>query len=56
MKLSTLCLIALLTTSCAGGDECAWARRITVNDADVISRQTAAQIVAHNRKVSEFCR
>ena len=36
--------------------DCAWVRRIIVNDEDVITRSTAEQIVAHNRKVAAFCR
>jgi len=35
--------------------ECSWARRITIDTADVITRPTAEQIVAHNRKVAELC-
>jgi hypothetical protein len=42
--------------SCATGGECAWAKRIQVNEQDFITRPTAEQIVAHNRKVAAFCR
>jgi hypothetical protein len=42
--------------SCAGGDPCAWSKRITVNDGDRLTRPTVEQIVAHNRKVERFCR
>jgi len=31
-------------------------RQIVVNEKDKISRPTAEQIVAHNRKIIEFCR
>ena len=53
-----VCLMLILTASCATvvASDCAWVRQITVNEADVISRPTAEQIVAHNRKVVEFCR
>ena len=47
---------ALLMTSCATGGECSWAKRIIVNEQDFITRPTAEQIVAHNRKVARFCR
>lgn len=33
-----------------------WAKQIQVNGGDVITRPTAEQIVAHNRKVTRFCR
>ena len=59
MKLTKTFLVFLtmsLTASCATGNECAWAKRILVSDADVITRATAVQIVAHNRKVVTFCR
>ena len=48
----------LLLTSCAGPatTECGWVRSITVADGDTITRPTAEQIVAHNRKVERFCR
>jgi phage terminase large subunit-like protein len=42
--------------SCATGDECSWSKRIVVTDSDQLSRPTKEQIVAHNRKVSAFCR
>jgi len=53
-----LCLMLIFTMSCTAkiAGDCAWVRRIVVNEADVISRPTAEQIVAHNRKVDEFCR
>ena len=53
-----VCLTMSLIASCAApaASDCAWVRRIIVADADVITRPTAEQIVAHNRKVVEFCR
>jgi hypothetical protein len=53
-----VCLTLILMTSCTTvvASDCAWVRQITVNDADEITRPTAEQIVAHNRKVAEFCR
>lgn len=58
MRTWSVCLMLFFTTSCAGqaANECAWARRIVVNGEDQISRRTAEQIVAHNRKVDAFCR
>lgn len=52
------CLMLLFTTSCTGtiASDCAWVRQIVVNEEDRITRPTAEQIVAHNRKVREFCR
>ena len=52
LVLATMSLLG----SCATGGECSWAKRIQVNEQDVITRPTAEQIVAHNRKVAEFCR
>ena len=48
-----------LIVSCAAPavkNNCAWVKQIIVNDGDTITRPTAEQIVAHNRKVVEFCR
>lgn len=58
MRKWLVCLMLIFTTSCAGpeGNECGWARLIVVNGEDHISRRTAEQIVAHNRKVEAFCR
>jgi hypothetical protein len=44
------------TGSCATADECSWAKRIITDPADIMIRSTKAQIVAHNRKVTAFCR
>lgn len=51
-------LMPIYLTSCmhTGPTECAWARKILVNQEDLITRGTAEQIVAHNRKVDAFCR
>ncbi len=48
-------LMLIFVTSCTG-DDCAWARKIVVDERDVLVRSTAEQIVAHNRKVGSFCR
>ena len=58
MRTWLACLILIFTTSCtgSGGNECSWARQIVVNGEDQISRRTAEQIVAYNRKVDAFCR
>lgn len=52
------CLTMLFIASCTEtvASDCAWVKRIVVNDEDRITRPTARQIVAHNRKVVEFCR
>lgn len=52
------CLMLIFMTSCATvvASDCAWVKRIVVNGEDQISRPTAEQIVAHNRKVEKFCR
>lgn len=54
----TLLVLATMISlaSCATGGECAWAKRIQVNEGDFITRSTGEQIVAHNRKVAAFCR
>ncbi len=59
MKLMKMLLVLAtmsLLGSCATGGECSWAKKIYVNEGDVITRPTALQIVAHNRKVAAFCR
>jgi hypothetical protein len=45
----------IFMTSCAA-DECAWVRKIVVGERDIVTRPTAEQIVAHNRKVERLCR
>lgn len=52
------CLTLIFMTSCVApvASECGWAREIVVNDGDIITRPTAEQIVAHNRKVRANCR
>jgi hypothetical protein len=58
MKTLAVCLMLIFMTSCTTvvSSDCAWVRQIVVNDGDEITRPTAEQIVAHNRKVAEFCR
>jgi hypothetical protein len=54
-----LCLILSLTSGCAtfnAKSECSWAKVITVSKDDVLTRLTKEEIVAHNEKVSRFCR
>lgn len=53
-----VCLTMILTASCTApvASDCSWVRGIVVNDADRITRPTAEQIAAHNRKVEAFCR
>ena len=57
----TLCL-ALLLSSCATNGRvteavsgCAWARPILVSKADVLTDQTARQILAHNEAGRALC-
>jgi len=40
----------------ATADQCSWVKKIIPNEQDFITRPTAEQIVAHNRKVTQFCR
>jgi len=56
MKTSLVCLMMISTANCATGDECSWAKQITVSGHDTLVRSTKQQIVAHNRKVAAFCR
>lgn len=59
MKLTrTLLILAMMSLlgSCERGGECFWVKQVVVSDGDRITRPTAEQIVAHNRKVSAFCR
>ncbi len=55
MKTCVVLAMMIFMTSCAG-NECGWAKKIVLDEADVITRPTAEQIVAHNRKVERFCR
>ncbi len=55
MRTSGAFLMLILLTNCTG-NECAWARKIIVDEQDILVRSTAEQIVAHNRKVGSFCR
>jgi hypothetical protein len=48
-------LILIFMTSCTA-DDCAWVKKIVVSKQDVVTRSTAEQIVAHNRKVERLCR
>ena len=54
LALLMMIFIASCTETVAG--DCTWVKRITVNAEDQITRSTAEQIVAYNRKVGEFCR
>lgn len=50
-------LIVVLTSGCVTGtaDECAWARPILPSAADVLTRGTKEQIVAHNEAGAALC-
>lgn len=50
-------MLALLASCATSGvaTECVWAKPILISRADVLTPGTAGQIVAHNRKVEEFC-
>ena len=37
-------------------DGCSWVQVITVSRQDVLTDQTAREIVSHNEKVEKFCR
>ncbi len=56
MKPFYVSLMLIWIASCATTDECSWAKRIVIADSDEITRSTKEQIVAHNRKVTAFCR
>lgn len=58
MRKFLVCLMLTFTQSCTATpvSECAWVRQIVVADGDSLTRATAEQIVAHNRKVEAFCR
>lgn len=59
--LSTLCLVLLLSSCATNGrvietaSGCAWARPILVSKADVLTDQTARQILAHNEAGRVLC-
>lgn len=58
MKKFLVWLMLLSMPSCTSPApiECVWVRKIVASPDDLISRRTAEQIVAHNRKVEAFCR
>jgi len=41
--------------STVGTDSCAWVQIITVSRHDVLTDQTAREILAHNEKVETIC-
>jgi hypothetical protein len=41
--------------STVGTDTCAWTKIITISQADVLTDQTAREILAHNEKVEAIC-
>jgi hypothetical protein len=46
-------------TSCSSvsvATDCAWAKVITVSKDDVLTDETARQLLAHNRTVEAICR
>jgi hypothetical protein len=53
-----LAVALLLLAGCASppAADCAWVREIIPASEDQLTRNTAVQILAHNRKVREFCR
>ena len=52
-----ICLTLLFAMGCAStrGTECAWVKIITVSNDDKLTNETAAEILAHNRKVETVC-
>ena len=49
MTLGTGCASTVVT------DGCSWVQTITVSRQDVLTDQTAKEILAHNEKVEKFC-
>ena len=50
--------LMLLLNGCASTNvisPCAWVKIITVSKADVLTEQTAREILGHNEKVEEIC-
>ena len=50
--------LMLLLTGCASTNvisPCAWVKIITVSKADVLTDQTAREILTHNEKVETIC-
>lgn len=57
MRKSLILILLVFATSCAApAADCAWVKRIEVAQGDILGEALARQIVAHNRKVAEFCR
>ena len=55
MLLGLLTFISSCGTSTVATDSCAWIKVITVSRQDVLTDETARQLLQHNLKVEEIC-
>ena len=58
LSLSSVLVLGLFLASCGiigSGDECGWARPILVGDEDVLSEETARDILVHNEVWERLC-
>lgn len=57
MRQTLVCLAIVTLSGCAttSATDCAWAQIITVSKDDVLTDQTAREILAHNEKVEVLC-
>ena len=59
-KKASIALVSLLLTACATSgpatDGCEWTRYILVGRQDVLTEDTARQILAHNETREQICR
>lgn len=55
MLLASLTMFGSGCASTVATDSCAWVQIITVSRGDVLTDQTAREILAHNEKVETIC-
>ena len=57
-RLAAFLAVSTLLTGCSGHipvSECSWVKIITVSRQDVLTDETARQLLAHNEKVEAIC-
>ena len=56
LLLSQMTFLSACGTSTVAISPCAWVKIITVSKADVLTDQTAREILSHNEKVETICK
>ena len=55
LPLLSLTLFVASCSTVSAGTECAWVKVITISRQDVLTDETARQLLAHNEKVEAIC-